>query len=277
MNKLCITTGIAIIMVFLLFVSVIAQDSGQLKIPLTNPGQPGKLKVDINSGSITVRGSNVSEVIINYKKLERKIKDKNKGESTNKDGLTKISANALDLEAYEKNNTVVVESDSWGQGVDLDIQVPKNFDLRLEGYNNGDIQVNDIVGEIEAVNYNGKITLENISGSVVAETYNGAIVVTFDKVTPDTPMAYINYNGRIDLSFPASTKASFKLKSKQGEIYEGFGMEMIQSKVKTESERTKSGVYKVKVDTWVRGNINGGGPEITIQTYNGNIYIRKGN
>lgn len=36
-------------------------------------------------------------------------------------------------------------------------------------------------------------------------------------------------------------------------------------------------VYKVKVDNWVRGKMNGGGPEITIQSYNGNIFIRKGN
>ncbi len=276
MNKLS-SSAITIMIVFFLSISVYGQEAGQLRIPLSNQGQSGKLKVDINVGSITVIGSNVSEVIINYKSLERKVKDKSKGESTNKDGLKKISSGTLDLEAYEKNNTVVVESDSWGQGVDLDIQVPKNFDLHLEGYNNGDIKVSDIIGEIEAENYNGKITMYNISGSVVAETYNGAIVITFDKVTPDTPMAYSTYNGNVDLLFPASTKASFKMKSKQGEIYEGFGMEMVESKVTTKTERSKSGVYKVKVDNWVRGKINGGGPEITIQSYNGNILIRKGN
>lgn len=276
MIKLSIS-GITIMIAFFLSTQVFAQDSGQLKIPLTNPGQSGKLKVDINRGSITIKGSNVSEVIINYRSMERKVKSKSKEETVNNEGLMKISYHALDLEVYEKDNTVVVESESWNRGVDLDILVPKKFDLNLETYNNGDIQVNDIVGEIEAENFNGKITLQNISGSVVAKTYNGAIVVTFDKVTPDTPMAYRNYNGKIDLSFPSTTKASFKMKSRQGEIYEGFGMEMLTSKINSESERTKSGVYKVKVDNWVRGKINGGGPEITIQSYNGNIFIRKGN
>ena len=79
----------------------------------------------------------------------------------------------------------------------------------------------------------------------------------------------------IDLSFPSSTPASFKMKTKQGDIYEGFGMDISEIKPVVEQER-KSDTYMVKVDEWVRGTINGGGPEVVIQSYNGNIYIRKG-
>jgi len=268
-------SSIAIVLLFLSF-AAFAQDSGQLRIPLTNPGQSGKLKVDINNGSITVKGSDVKEVIINYKTTERKVKDKSKSSSSSS-GMTKIASNSLDLEATERNNVVSVESDNWNKGVDLVIEVPRNFDLHLEGYNNGFILASNITGEIEAEHYNGKITLENISGSVVAETYNGAITITYDKVTSETPLAYTTYNGNIDLTFPPGTKLSFKMKSKRGDIYEGFGMVMTQEKASTSTERSKSGVYKVKVDTWVRGDINGGGAMVAIQSYNGNIYIRKGN
>ena len=158
--------------------------------------------------------------------------------------------------------------------MDLEIQVPVNFDLHLETYNNGDLYAQNIRGEVEADNYNGKITLENISGTVVADTYNGAIIVTFDEVTPDTPMAFTTYNGNVDLTFPSNYKASFKMKTKQGEIFEGFDMVIEEAKPKTETER-ESGVYRVKIDDGIRGSINGGGPEIAMQTYNGNIYIRK--
>jgi hypothetical protein len=37
----------------------------------------------------------------------------------------------------------------------------------------------------------------------------------------------------------------------------------------------KSGVYKVTIDDWKRGDVNGGGPEITLKNYNGDILIRK--
>jgi len=38
---------------------------------------------------------------------------------------------------------------------------------------------------------------------------------------------------------------------------------------------TKAGVYKVVIDDWKRGEVNGGGAEITMKNYNGDILIRK--
>jgi hypothetical protein len=268
---------INILLVAVLLTTAVYAQEGQLKIPLTKPGEAGRLSVDINSGSITVKGSDVKQVIINYSGTEHKVGERENKSRSGSEGLNKVASNALDLEAAEKDNHVMVESDSWNKGVDLVIEVPRNFDLHLEGYNNGFIQVNNVTGEIEAEHYNGKITLENISGSVVAETYNGAITITYDKVTPNTPMAYSTYNGNIDLTFPASTALSFKMKTKQGDIYEGFDMTLEQEKTSTATERSKSGVYKVQVDNWVRGKINGGGAEVTIQSYNGDIFLRKGN
>jgi hypothetical protein len=255
-----------------LIISSIAygQETGELKIPLSNPGQKGKLVVDMHSGSIRVTGTSVNEVIIKYTAKEKKVMEKDRENS----GLNRIGGAALDLEASESNNVIEVESDSWSQGIDLDIQVPKNFDVHIETYNNGDLYASNIVGEVEADNYNGKITLENISGTAVANTYNGGIVVTFNAVTPDTPMAFSTYNGHVDLTFPENYKASFKLKSRSGEIFEGFDMMIEKSKPTTQTKR-ESGTYKVKIDDWIRGSINGGGPEISMQTTNGNIYIRK--
>lgn len=253
--------------------TIYGQDAGELNVPLSNPGKRGKLLVDMNYGSLTVRGTSVNEVIISYTVPEKKVKDKSKSESSG-NGLRKLSGTSLDLEASEQNNTVEVDSDSWNKRIDLDIQVPANFDLYLETYNSGNIYVSNITGEVEADSYNGKITLENISGTVVADTYNGAIRVTFDSVTPDKPMAFSTYNGHVDLSFPQNYKASFKMKARNGDIYEGFDMILEKAEPKTETKR-ESGTYKVKIDDWLRGSINGGGPEISMQTTNGNIYIRK--
>ncbi|MEJ0032305.1 MAG: hypothetical protein WDO15_18930 [Bacteroidota bacterium] len=57
---------------------------------------------------------------------------------------------------------------------------------------------------------------------MVATTYNGEIKVTFDKIAENTPMSYVTYNGDIDISFPATLKASLKMKTQQGEVLTGF-------------------------------------------------------
>jgi hypothetical protein len=42
-----------------------------------------------------------------------------------------------------------------------------------------------------------------------------------------------------------------------------------------QKKEAKGGVYKVVVDEWVKGDVNGGGPEFTLKNYNGDIIIRK--
>jgi Putative adhesin len=127
---------------------------------------------------------------------------------------------------------------------------------------------------LELKNYNGEITALNISGSVIATTYNGDIKITFDKITDGVPMSYITYNGNVDLTFPGITKASLKMKTQQGEIYTGFEMNITSSGL-VQNKDSRSGTFKVSIDEWKRGDINGGGPEYTVKTNNGDIFIRK--
>jgi len=193
---------------------------------------------------------------------------------SNKDGLKKISSGTMNLEASEYQNTVKVTSDNWSTRIEVVVEVPSTINMKVKTYNDGDLEVSSITGTVELINYNGAITATSISGTVIAETYNGDIKIAYDKLTPDTPLSYANYNGDIDLTFPAGLKASFKMKTKQGEIYSGFDAQVQKSAPVTNTE-TKTGVYKVKIDDWVKINVNGGGPEISIQTYNGDIYLRK--
>lgn len=250
--------------------SAFAQNSGEFPVPLTDPSKKGKLKAHINYGSITVKGTARKDVLVKYSGED----DKNSPKSPSKDGLKRISSGTLDLEVSENNNQVKVQSDSWNNKMNLVIEVPTGFDLNVHTYNDGDLFVSNIQGELELTNYNGEITAENISGSVVATTYNGEIKVTFDKVTEGTPMSYSTYNGDIDITFPAATKASFKMKTNQGEILSGFDMNVVRSGP-VQKQDTKSGTYKVVIDDWVKGDINGGGAEITMKNYNGDIIIRK--
>lgn len=245
---------------------VIAQGN-EFDIPLSEPGKKGKLIVDLRSGPVIVKGTNRQDVLVRYKDLE--------GEDLKivnaKNGLKKISGGVAGLEISERNNIVLVESDNWNKSVEVYVEVPRSFDLRLETYNDGYIKVENIEGEVDTENYNGPISADNISGVLVASTYNGDIKVTFDQLTPNTPLAYSTYNGDIDITFPAGTKANFKLKSENGDIYTGFDM----SFSKPEQPRQVKKGRKIFVDGWIKGKINGGGPEVIMKNYHGDIFIRK--
>lgn len=263
-------TTLTVILILICMHFGISQDQGELTVPFSDPAKKGKVRIDIKTGSVEVRGTDRKDVLITY--AGRKAKEKDK--EPTKDGLRRISGAAMDLEVSEKNNNIDIESDSWNLGVDLIVEVPKNVDLHVETYNDGNLHISDINGEIVADNYNGKIVAENISGSLVANTYNGGIKVTFNKVTADTPMAFTTYNGDVDLTLPENFKASLKMKTAQGEIFSAFDFSVKKNEPVTKTEKN-SGTYKVYLDDWVKGDVNGGGPEFMIKNYNGDIYLRK--
>ncbi len=247
-----------------------SQDSGELVVPFSDPAKPKKVIVDLRRGSIEVVGSNRQDVLIYYEPTDSKRDDN----GTSSDGLKRIASASMNLEISEKDNTIEIESDSWNKGVNVKVEVPYMVDLHVESYNDGDLFVSNIKGEVVADSQNGRITAENISGSLIADTYNGAIRVTFDEIKPDTPMAFSTYNGDIDLTLPASFKGTMKMRTARGDILSGFDFTLEKSEPETKKD-TKTGTYKVYMDEWVRGRINGGGPEFMLKNYNGNIYLRK--
>ncbi|HOX83265.1 MAG TPA: hypothetical protein PLJ60_02180 [Chryseolinea sp.] len=281
-----------------------AQSASEFVVPLSDPAKRGKLKAHINYGSITVKGTGRKDVLIKYKSVEDDEDDNDRDEdddrhhknsnvkvdvkvnvnsnhnnnnedkSKSKDGLKRIGGGGIDLEVSESSNSVKVQSNSWNHKINLEIEVPSGFDLDVSTYNDGDLIITNIQGQLELTNYNGDITALNISGSVVATSYNGEIKATFDKVTDGTPMSYSTFNGDIDITFPASLKASLKMKTEQGEILTGFDV-TVKDTGPVQKKDTKSGVYKVVVDEWKYADVNGGGPEISMKNYNGDIYVRK--
>jgi len=250
----------------------------KLVVPLSKPSSKGSLDVGLIMGSIKVEGYNGKEVIVTAKAIDKEghkehhnKRDNDKSDLT---GLKKINSNGFKLDIEEKDNHVEISSDHFNKRIDLEIKVPRNFSLELATVNNGNIYVSNVEGSHEISNVNGKIEMYAISGSVVAATVNGKLVVEFDKVTPNTPMAFAGMNKNIDLTLPPGTKATLKMDSKMGDIYTDFDAEMVKSGPEIKKS-TNGGVYKVSVSQTVTAKLNGGGPEFKFKNFNGDIIVRK--
>ncbi|MFC2106706.1 hypothetical protein ACFLRY_00075 [Bacteroidota bacterium] len=240
----------------------------QLVVPLSDPGKAGKLEVNLVAGSIEVIAYDGKDVIIDIVAEMKKISQEKK------EGMTRISGSSIDFSAEEDNNTVSVETSSWKNPVDIKVKVPKNFDLDISTVNNGHLHVTGVRGNIEASNVNGEIIMEDVGGSVLANTVNGKLVVDMVNVSADVPMSFTNLNGEINVTFPSDLKATCRMKSDMGEIFTDFTMEVEKRKPKVDKKSSK-GVYKVEIDEWIMGDINGGGPTYTFKSFNGDIYIKK--
>jgi len=182
----------------------------------------------------------------------------------------------LDVRAEENENTVRINAGMTNRKLlGLTIKVPQNTGrIDVGTINNGDISVSNVSGKIEISDINGAITATGISGSVVANTVNGDVIVKFKSVDPKAVMSFSSLNGKIDITLPADTKANLKLKSDRGEMFTDFDIAVDKAQPKLET-KNEDHFHQIKINDWISGTINGGGPEITMESQFSSIYIRK--
>jgi hypothetical protein len=241
----------------------------QVVAPFSDPSRPGRLRVSLVTGGITVKAANRQDVLI----LARSRSD----DSPRRDagGLRRL-AQAGGFRVVEENNEMRISTDNPNRAVNFEIHVPMRTNLKLHATNNGDVQVEGVDGEIEATNVNGSITLTGVSGTVVANTTNGGVTASLRSVTADKPMAFTSLNGNVDVTLPASTRATFKLRSDMGDVFSDFDVQLRSMPATVQDNRRGGGRFQIEVNKAIYGAVNGGGPEIELRTFNGNVYVRKG-
>jgi hypothetical protein len=258
-------------------------NNNRVTVPIADPSRPIQLRVHLLNGSITVKGADVKEVIVEAKSRDDGDGDDAEGrrerrrDGDRSEGMKRIPMTSSGLNIESENNQVRVSTDSINRSSDLIITVPVHTSASLHTVNGGNISVTGVDGELDANNVNGAVTLKDISGSAVAHALNGRVLVTFIRADAK-PMAFSSLNGNIDVTFPAGFKANVSMRTDNGEVYSDFDVALTTTTPQqtVEDNRTsQGGKYRVKVDKTVRGTINGGGPEVQFKNFNGNIYIRK--
>lgn len=269
---------------FILLIGAIGRVSAQTKhseemtVPLSDPGKPATIEAKLLKGSIKVVGYDGKEVIVQV--FMDSVKDKEKEEDDRDDdskGMRRIgSTGGLDVRAEEHDNVVRINSGSMENKLaGLIIKVPRNTArIDVGTVMGGEITVTDVSGKVEISNVNGGITATGISGSVVANTVNGNVIVKFKSLDASAAMAYSSLNGKIDITLPADVKANVKLKSGHNNIFSDFDIAVEKSTAQLET-KNEDHFYQIRIDDWVKGKINGGGPEIMMESQFGSIYIRK--
>lgn len=264
---------ISIFAAVLLSGALFAQDTGdRVTVPFRDASRPRSLVVNLVQGSITVRGYNGAEAIVEG---TRRGSLSSRRPSGVPDGMRRIDAGGAGLDVTEDNNVITIHGGVM-HSTDVTIQVPVETSLKLRTVNGGKIAVENVTGDIEADNTNGSVTITDVAGSVVASSTNGKVLVSLSKVAPNKNMSLSTMNGTIDLTIPADTKANLRMRTDNGEIWSDFDVKLDGTHPpQVDDQRKSGGRYRVRMDKTIYGSINGGGPEFQLVTFNGNIVIHK--
>lgn len=254
-----------------------AQTTENFVIPLSNPGERGLLEIGLINGDILVTSYDGQEVMVtatieNDNMVKSRNPERDREERSDAPpGMKRISGSSVEIGAEEEDNRVEIHTESWKKPTNLSVKVPENFDLKLNTIH-GVIQINNISGKMDISNVNGSILMDQITGSVLANTVNGEVKVNFLKANSD-PMSFATLNGDVDITLPSNIKATALLKTDRGEIFTDFDMPTESAREETKENDDK---YSVRINSYIKGKINGGGTEFTFKSMTGNIIIRKG-
>ncbi len=146
----------------------------------------------------------------------------------------------------------------------------------------GDLEVEDIKGDIKIKGTSGDITLTNQLGSVSAETVSGDIElkgvtgaksidvgvisgdITYEgALEKDGRYSFQSHSGDVEVSLPENAAFEFSCRTFSGGIKSDFKMivEMMGNLKRHKND--------------IRGEVNGGGADLNIETFSGDIYLNK--
>lgn len=244
----------------------------------------GTLDIDNVDGSIAITGDNGNTIRIEGERIlraeDRQALDRAQREVkldvNEKDGTAQLYVNG----PFRNNHS----GDDHGFRFRFDdreyeatynfvVRVPRETALRLRTVN-GAIRARDTRGKFDIHGVNGAIVADGIAGSGALRTVNGRIDVSF-RETPSAASAFQTVNGSIEAAFPPNLSADVHLKTLNGGAFTDFeSTALLPSTAEAGSFSNGRFVYRANRRSTIR--IGSGGPELSFETVNGSIQIKRG-
>jgi hypothetical protein len=221
------------------------------------------LMMDKSSVDITGYAGNEVEISTDSEYTVRPLPDRAKGLKPLHNGASDNTGIGLDV---QESGGVVTIKKAVGRNMTFKIKIPAGADLTYEqnDWQHNALTIKDLTGEVEVKGRGTTINIENVTGPIVANTTNGSIDVVFTKVNQSKPTHISAINGHVDITLPSDTKTNIEMSATNGESFTDFDIKYDENVGFSMGNRTQ-----------VAGTINGGGVELSLNSINNNVYLRK--
>ena len=251
-----------------------AQNDDEIIVPLTDPARPAAVTVATLAGNIVVRGTNRRDVLVRNSGGGGGSSRRGKPQPPPPPGLRRLTQNE-GFTVEESNNAVSIGGGGLNGNINFEIEVPLRTNLKLNTVM-GNLTVTGVDGTLELNSVGGALSLANVAGSVVAHTVNGDVSASLTRADAGAPMAFTTLNGEVDVTLPASVKASLRLRTDMGDVFTDFDIPATSPRPAPRATRQRDGRFHLEVERAILANLNGGGPDIELRSFNGRVYLRRG-
>ncbi len=216
----------------------------------------GSIRVENVNGNIEIEGWDKQQISLEYTIT-----------ADDEDDLERVD---VEVDASSSRFTVDVEYRQkkswfgWGGGssgqVEFRLKVPHQAVLKMIDSVNGNIAIEEVVGEIKAETVNGKIVIENAGNDVSTDTVNGDVKIVMDRFSGDQRIRAESVNGDIVVYLPENQGFRLTAETLNGDLSNDFGIEVDEGKY---------------VGADMDGSYKDGNARLNFDTVNGDIDVKK--
>jgi hypothetical protein len=252
-----------ILVVACLLLTAVYTQAQEFKSKLANT-KDSKISIELDADNIKIEGHAGDEVIIRGGSTEP-IPEQAKGLKPLYN--TNVDNTGLGLAVNLEGGVLKIEKASR-KSSKYTILVPNKANIKFTQINfqGSTVSINKIDGDLEIKTNNADIKLTDVTGPIVANSISGKLTAVFSALNQSTPSSISLISGEIDITLPATAKATLTMKSITGEIYSDIDLNL---------KSGKDGMSRVGGGHNINGNMNGGGVNLQLNTISSNIYVRK--
>ena len=231
--------------------TVSVQEVVEESVPLDGGG---RMVLENVNGNVEVTTWDRDEVHVEATKTASAL-----SESDAEKALEKISVEIDRSAGLVKIGVARPKSSNWlfggaSTGVHFQISVPASAEIDLKT-TNGRLKIAETRGEVHARSVNGRIDLREVRGPAEARAVNGSIRAEMVAFGDGSDLKLTTTNGSIKVSLPSDARAYLDALTTNGAI---------RSDLEVDGEHGRR--------RW-RGQINGGGGQLSLRTTNGSIRL----
>lgn len=214
----------------------------------------GALEIRNTNGQIDIEPSDGDKVTVVAERIAKAATEEAAKKAAEEMEIKEtVSSSSILLDGRTNSSGIMI---GGSRQIKFHIRAPKGARLTLTT-TNGKLVIRDMTGELRLDTTNGEIEGRNLAGTTRAETTNGVISLDYAALGSGGVTAETT-NGKVDISLAKSLKARISARVVNGAI----DTEDLTLETSEKSRRRLS------------GTLNGGGPEIRVETTNGAVSFR---
>lgn len=224
------------------------------------------MRITVNGGGVNVQGHDSDQVTI----VVTETMADTEVDMTTVDGLRRLPNAGQNLVVRQEGGEIFLRAGTADEVSDVLVRMPRDARLTINSIMEGSIRVDDIHGELEIQATNGAVEVNGIRNAAAIHAHADDLTATIASTDLPGPLVFSSWAGDVDLSMPADLRANLRWRTNYGDVLTDLDVSNVETVM--EREESEDGA---RLEGFTQGRLNGGGSEVSVTTFAGDIVLRR--